>query len=411
MHHNHIVRRARVMRVGLFTLLFFSALFPHTAQGASAGVVSGTDGVGVWLKAGPHVTTARIMLLAEGTTLSVLSGPHASDDGYQWFKVETQGQVGWMVGDFLKQTTSVPPPQATPQDLVPGGYGTVTGVADYGGLKLRAGPSPWEALLLALPDGTLVRIVDGPITGGNGNPWYVVAHQGLQGWVDGSYLVPSAPPAPLTPQAAPVAGLAPGTTAVVTGVAAYGGLRLRVAPAPWEAQIDLLPDGTTLRILEGPSIGGNGDPWYRVAWGDSWGWVSGVYLRPGGSAPASGAAAAFIQVALDQLGKPYGWGATGPHSFDCSGLTYYAAHKALGIILPRVAEDQAFLGVHVELVDLIPGDLVFYENTYAPGITHVGIYIGNNQWVSAANESSGVVISSLDEPYWKTRYAGARRII
>ena len=58
----------------------------------------------------------------------------------------------------------------------------------------------------------------------------------------------------------------------------------------------------------------------------------------------------------------------------------------------------------------VDGDLVFYENTYGPGITHVGIYIGNNQWVSAENEASGVKISSLDEPYWKARYAGARRI-
>ena len=131
----------------------------------------------------------------------------------------------------------------------------------------------------------------------------------------------------------------------------------------------------------------------------------------GGTTAPSGSADGFVQEALRHLGKPYGWGATGPNSFDCSGLTYYAAHKTLGIILPRVAADQAFVGVHVDLGNLRPGDLVFYENTYGPGITHVGIYIGNNQWVSAANETDGVTISSLDEPYWKERYAGARRIV
>lgn len=403
------VRRARLVRAGLFLVMLISALFPLTTRAASAAVVSGTGGDGVWLKAGPHVSTARITLLAEGTALSVLSGPQASDDGYQWFNVASQGQVGWMVSDYLKQANSAPPPQATPQQLAPGGYGKVTGVEAYGGLKLRAGPSPWDALIRALPEGTVVAIVSGPEIGGNGNPWYQVAHNGDQGWVDGGYLVPTAPPAAAPPSAG---GFSPGSTVTVVGVTEYGGLKLRGAPNPWETIIDILPEGTTLRVLEGPSIGGNGDPWYRVSWRDSWGWVSGVYLRAGGGGggPTSGDMAAFIQVALDQLGKPYGWGATGPNSFDCSGLVYYAAHKALGIILPRVAEDQAFVGVHVDRANLRPGDLVFYANTYAPGITHVGIYIGNNQWVNAANESAGVVISSLDEPYWKTRYAGARRI-
>ena len=403
----NVRRRARPVRAGLFLVILISLCFPRTAQAANTGVVSGTGGDGAWLKAGPHVSTARISLLAEGTALTVLGGPRTSDDGYQWFNVETLGQVGWMVGDYLRQTTSAPPPQATPRDLAPGGYGRVIDTAAYGGLKLRVGPAPWEAILKAMPDGTVVKIVDGPVVGGNGNDWYAVAHEGQQGWVDGSYLAPSAPPAP---QAPTTAGLAPGGTAVVTGVAAYGGLKLRTAPAPWEELIAVLSEGTTLRILEGPTIGGNGDPWYRLAWGGSWGWASGVYLRPSG-ATSSGSAATFVQVALEQLGKPYVWGATGPNSFDCSGLTYYAAHKALGIILPRVADQQAFAGVHVDRADLIPGDLVFYENTYGPGITHVGIYIGNNQWVNAANAIDGIIISSLDEPYWDTRYVGARRIV
>lgn len=401
-------RRARLVRAVLALVIVMVALLPRAAAAANSAVVSGTDGEGVWLKAGPHVSTARLALLEEGTPLTVLGGPRASDDGYHWFNVEAEGQRGWLVGDYVKQTTSAPPPQATPHGLAPGGYARVRGVAAYGGLKLRAGPTPWDELLLALQEGIIIQVVGGPRVGGNGNPWYTVAHAGLVGWVDGSYLVPSAPPAPLAPA---MPGLAPGGMAVVTGVREYGGLRLRAAPAPWEAQIATLPEGTTLRILEGPTLGGNSDPWFRLAWGNSWGWASGVYLRPGGAVPVGDEGiAAFIQVALAQLGKPYVWGAVGPDSFDCSGLTYYAAVRTLGIILPRVADQQAFSGVHVDRADLLPGDLVFYENTYGPGITHVGIYIGNNWWVSAADERSGVVISTLDEPYWKSRYAGARRI-
>lgn len=324
MQLQRIVRRASASVARLALALFLFALVPQAAGAASGGVVSGTGGDGVWLKAGPQVGSARLTLLPEGTALSILGGPTAAD-GYQWFKVEADGQIGYVVGDYLKPTASAAPPQATPANLAPGGYGTVTGVADYGGLKLRAAPSPAEPLLA------------------------------------------------------------------------------------------VLPEGTALRILEGPTTGGNGNPWYRVAWGEGWGWVDGSYLRPGGipapaAAPASGGAAALVQVALAQVGKPYGWGATGPDRFDCSGLVYYAARKALGIIVPRVAADQAVIGVPVAAADLAPGDLVFYENTYGPGITHVGIYIGNRQWVGAADENSGVIVISLDEAYWKARYVGARRI-
>ena len=114
--------------------------------------------------------------------------------------------------------------------------------------------------------------------------------------------------------------------------------------------------------------------------------------------------------ALAQAGKKYVFGATGPDAFDCSGLVQYVARAALGIDLPRVAADQALAGVHVDAVNLAPGDLVFYANTYQPGISHVGVYIGGGRWVTAEDERTGVVVLSMDAPYWKTRYVGARRV-
>ncbi len=78
--------------------------------------------------------------------------------------------------------------------------------------------------------------------------------------------------------------------------------------------------------------------------------------------------------------------------------------------MPRVAADQAFAGIHVDFANLVPGDLVFYANTYQPGISHVGIFIGNGQWITASDEITGVIVASMEEPYWKSRYAGARRI-
>ena len=107
-------------------------------------------------------------------------------------------------------------------------------------------------------------------------------------------------------------------------------------------------------------------------------------LPPG--APAEEVAAAAVQYAYDQLGKPYRWGATGEQGFyDCSGLTQ-AAYKAGGLAIPRVSRDQWNFGARVwNVADLQPGDLVFYAyNTADPTtIHHVGMYIGAGNMIDA----------------------------
>jgi cell wall-associated NlpC family hydrolase len=106
------------------------------------------------------------------------------------------------------------------------------------------------------------------------------------------------------------------------------------------------------------------------------------------------AAQTAVNAALSQLGKPYVWGATGPNSYDCSGLTQWA-YKQAGITIPRVAAAQAGYGTPVSRSQLQPGDLVFF---YSP-ISHVGIYLGNNQMVHAPTSGDVVKISPLQSNY------------
>jgi cell wall-associated NlpC family hydrolase len=117
--------------------------------------------------------------------------------------------------------------------------------------------------------------------------------------------------------------------------------------------------------------------------------------------PASGRAAAAIQFALSQRGKPYASGATGPNSYDCSGLTQ-AAYKAAGISIGRTTWDQVKDGTAVSKADLRPGDLVFFYS----GISHVGIYIGNGDVVHAPHTGASVEVAPMD---WMP-FAAARRI-
>ena len=106
------------------------------------------------------------------------------------------------------------------------------------------------------------------------------------------------------------------------------------------------------------------------------------------------------------VGKPYVYGSTGPNSFDCSGFVVYV-YKKFGINLPRTSQAQAYVGKRISKSELQPGDLVF-SNTYS-SLYHVGVYIGNGQFVHAANSSTGVTISNINDGYYGPRYAWSTR--
>ncbi|MCH6269413.1 MULTISPECIES: C40 family peptidase [Neobacillus] len=109
-----------------------------------------------------------------------------------------------------------------------------------------------------------------------------------------------------------------------------------------------------------------------------------------------------IEEAKKYLGSPYKWGGNTPAGFDCSGFTVYVFNK-VGISLPRTAATQWDATTPVASPSI--GDLVFFQ-TYKLGPSHVGIYLGNNKFISAA--STGVTISDMTSTYWKTRYLGAK---
>ncbi|MEU6313150.1 NlpC/P60 family protein [Streptomyces sp. NPDC047014] len=118
-------------------------------------------------------------------------------------------------------------------------------------------------------------------------------------------------------------------------------------------------------------------------------------------APADGSRAArAVAFAYGAIGKPYVWGATGPGSYDCSGLTQ-AAWRAAGVGLPRTTYTQINAGRRVSRDQLAPGDLVFFYS----GVTHVGLYVGNGQMVHAPRPGSTVRLAPIDSMPW----AGASR--
>lgn len=109
-------------------------------------------------------------------------------------------------------------------------------------------------------------------------------------------------------------------------------------------------------------------------------------------------AKAVVNLAESQVGKSYVWGGDGPDSFDCSGLVQYIYNQVGGVSLPRVTTDQVKVGTTVDMSQLQPGDLLFWGSTDAP--YHVAIYVGDNQYVSAATPEQGVVLQTLSSYFY-----------
>ena len=116
----------------------------------------------------------------------------------------------------------------------------------------------------------------------------------------------------------------------------------------------------------------------------------------------------IVNTSMQYIGVPYVFGGNSPkYGLDCSAYVKLV-YSQVGINLPRTADAQFEVGTPVASADLLPGDAVFFE-TYAPGASHVGIYIGDGNFIHASS-SKGVTISSLGASYYSSHYLGARRM-
>ncbi|UFT98864.1 LysM peptidoglycan-binding domain-containing protein [Radiobacillus kanasensis] len=111
---------------------------------------------------------------------------------------------------------------------------------------------------------------------------------------------------------------------------------------------------------------------------------------------------ALVAEAKKHIGTPYKWAGNAPGGFDCSGFIYYT-HNQVGKKISRLSA-ASYYNMATKISSPEPGDLVFFKDTYKSGISHMGIFVGNNSFVHAA--SSGVQLTSLSNTYWKGHFAG-----
>ncbi|MGQ9454805.1 MAG: C40 family peptidase [Armatimonadota bacterium] len=188
---------------------------------------------------------------------------------------------------------------------------------------------------------------------------------------------------------------------------------IRSGPGTAHKALATVSKGTSLKRLA--RIGN----WVKVALGDGrCGYVYRPLVEVAGdigkspSATYTGEQSAeqpdIVRTALAFRGARYRRGGASRGGFDCSGFTRYVFAK-YGITLPHSSAAQAKIGKPVPKSELQPGDLVFFQ-TYRRGISHVGIYIGNDKFVHASTHRRGVTVDSLNSSYYASRYRGARRV-
>jgi len=310
-----------------------------------------------------------------------------------------------------------------------------------GGLQLRQSPDLSSAIVTLVPEGTaLVATGEGRVA--DGYEWAQLRYGGALGWGMTTYLVATATPAvaeQATATAAVPVGAAPSATstlaigATVTVSGTGGGLRLRGGADLDAPIVGYAPEGAAVTIAAGPQTDRAGDVWYSVGYNGPIGWVSERYLAVAGtprgavSSAALGAAstvqattaapgttgnargAAIAALGVRYLGVPYVWGGATPAGWDCSGFVLYILEQVTGQTPPRTTQAQIGFGTAVAAGDIRAGDLVFFANTYAAGITHVGIALGDGRFVHAGSPSAGTIITSLSDSYYASHFAGARR--
>lgn len=115
--------------------------------------------------------------------------------------------------------------------------------------------------------------------------------------------------------------------------------------------------------------------------------------------------------ALALVGVPYTWGGSDPQTgLDCSGLVAHVYREAAGIALPRTSRQMSERGLRVSRSQLRPSDLVFFNTTWR-SYSHVGIYVGDGQFIHAPSRGSLVRVDPLARDYWRARFVGARRLL
>lgn len=194
--------------------------------------------------------------------------------------------------------------------------------------------------------------------------------------------------------------------APTTGTVTADALNVRTQPTTQSASLGLLPYGSSVELAD--QVGS----WYKISFMDQVGYIFGDYVKVSEYSETQetkeNKANKLIDIAKQYIGTPYVYGGTTPSGFDCSGFVKYV-YSQMGITLPRTSYSQCNVGTYINKENLQAGDIVCFGNSDR-SINHVGIYIGNNQFIHSPRSGYTLCISDLSGSYSR-RLRYARRVL
>ena len=315
-----------------------------------------------------------------------------------WYKINVNGKSGWVLNSLLSPVAAKKAPAKA----------AATKSANLGTFKtkyssnVRTGAGTKNRIVTLAKAGTTVKATAQTKVGNQ--VWYKISVNGKTGWISGSLLTKTT--------AAKAPAKAPAKSSAVTGTfkTKYNS-NVRSAAGTKNKILTLAKTGTTVKATAQTKVGSQ--VWYKVNVNGKTGWISGLALAKATAAkPAtvskvsnsSASSSSLVSTALSLQGTPYRFGGSTTSGFDCSGFVQYV-FKQSGKSMSRSTLTQFAETKTVSTPQ--PGDLVFFQNTYRPGISHVGIYIGNNQFVHSGGQKAEV--KSLSDSYWKTKIHSFKR--
>lgn len=272
-------------------------------------------------------------------------------------------------------------------------YGAAT--VDATSLNIRSGPGLNYDTIATIGSSAIIVILER-----TSSEWYYINYNGIKGYVSTEYLKDV-----LTRE-----------NFSATGVVNGDDVFIRTGPSTGDSTITTYSTGTTMSVI------GINEGWYKVKVDGHTGYMRSDFMEiTGGYATGSGsnskAAAAsqtgneLVDFALQYLGYSYKYGGKSPSTgFDCSGFVSYVFSN-FGVTLTRNSAGQYKNdGTKISKDELAPGDLVFFSNSSTSGVGHVGIYMGDNEFVHSSSSNVGVVVSRMDSTYYIRNWIGAKRI-
>lgn len=405
------MEKARKLTLTIISTITISQLIMSVSYAETATVITET----LRLRKEPTTDSNILRNLDAGDKLEVIS-----KEG-DWYKISFDGYEGYVAAEYLRLDQDVP--STTDENNQTSDSNTAENTNDDGGIKLKANTKVYilpvliSSAIKTVENEASIKIVE------TINNWSNIEVDGINGWVLNKYIQNFDE---INNSETPDNNNENNVIETKTGYVNVTSANIRAEASTDSEVVDMAVLNDEVQIIE--DLG----EWYKIKNGDGEAYIfaslvsdektevtsrssinrkaTPVSSEKSAALVASASGNSVAEYAKQYIGYGYVYGGSGPTSFDCSGFTMYVFQQ-FGINLPHNAVTQSNYGQYVSKENLVPGDLVIFNDYSNTSIGHAGIYIGNGRIVHAENSNTGVTTDTIMSGYYDARFVEGRRLI